>query len=350
MAKAAKAKTLRLKKVGISTNDVLMVALEMAKNIDVRDRKQMLRKYPSCFVASEAVRWMVRTGHAEDEDKACVLGHVMQDHGLIAHYDGKNDFANTANFFVFLGPCVSVTGGTAGAGCRAFSAAEAAVAAAAAAEVACATTPGCRLLKFLHEHEIEDLYEPLFVNGRLDYNDVMLACVHDDVSQTFLPLGISQRQIDQLRSAVTDSIDRRMSQLGRGKQLSSTREGSGSSQGSSSSITDKGKRDRMLSSTDSRGASAGELRAQIEFDAAEGPPIRSWAITNTDEVERDQFIAEGTSGKVYRGRWQGMAVAVKVFKPDALEQDIAINEIQLMRRMQHQSLLRLYGGAPCHSS
>ena len=71
--------------------------------------------------------------------------------------------------------------------------------------------------------------------------------------------------------------------------------------------------------------------------------MRSWAISDPSEVVRETFIAEGTSGKVWKGRWQGMQVAVKMYKPNALNRETAINEIQLMRRMQHQSLLRLYG-------
>eukprot|EP01048_Picozoa_sp_COSAG05_P010947 COSAG05_NODE_998_length_6249_cov_30.416260_3_plen_798_part_00 len=364
LARQARLKNERRKKVGMSKREVLMVALEMAKNIDVRDRKHMLRKYSACFVGSEAVRWMVRTGHAANAKAGELLGHVMQDQGLITPYSGDSGFTNQQNtFYVFMGPCASVTGGSAGAGCRAYTAAEAAIAAATAAEVACATTPGCRLLRFLHENELEELYDRLFIVGKLDYNNVMLACVNDNTSKTFLPLGLTPAEIDKLRAAVSDSIDRRMSKLGKQQSYSSSvDDGSNYSRSSQQSNASGGSaeysghsksdslresqrvgRARLLSSQDSRHASTDELRQVLQFDAGEGPPIRSWAIADPDEIVRDQFIAEGTSGKVYKGKWQGMQVAVKVFKPDALEPDIAINEIQLMRRMQHQSLLRLYG-------
>ena len=88
------------------------------------------------------------------------------------------------------------------------------------------------------------------------------------------------------------------------------------------------------------------MREQIEADANDGPAIRSWVIEDPDEVQRDNFIAEGTTGKVYKGVWQGMPVAVKVYKPGTLTEATkkdAMNEVQLMRRMQHQCLLRLYG-------
>eukprot|EP01044_Picomonas_judraskeda_P026825 COSAG03_NODE_8297_length_816_cov_0.850767_2_plen_73_part_01 len=64
----------------------------------------------------------------------------------------------------------------------------------------------------------------------------------------------------------------------------------------------------------------------------DGPAIRSWVIEDPDEVQRDNFIAEGTTGKVYKGVWQGMPVAVKVYKPGTLTEATkkdAMNEVQL---------------------
>jgi serine/threonine protein kinase len=348
MAQLSKARNERARRVGMTHEEILRVALKMAENVDVRDRKKLLKKYPKCFVGGEAVRWLVRTGHVTGEEQAVTLGQVMGDNGLIAHFSGATPFGNNDKFYIFTGPCAPMVGGGPGAGCRAFSAAERAIAAAAAAEVACNSTPGCRLLRFLHEHDIDHFYDKLFTLGKLDYNDVMLAFTQTEAGaiQLFCPLGLSQSDVDQLRNAVSESIDRRLSKLGhKSRSTSSVRSSTSDTSGSEhNSISSKGSvtRNRMLSSNGS-GTSSDAVRAQLSFDAQDGPAIRSWAITDPSEVTRETYIAEGTSGKVWKGQWQGMAVAVKVFKANALEHEIATNEIQLMRRMQHQYLLRLYG-------
>jgi serine/threonine protein kinase len=284
---------------------------------------------------------------------AVLLGRVMEDEGLLSHFFREHPFENTQNFYVFLGPCAALVqpGSQAGCGSAAqlvFSTAEAAAAAAAAAEAACSTTPGCRLLRFLHEHDLEPLYAPLFQVAKMDYHDVMLAFAQPDAADMFIQLGLDDQQFAALQLAVSESIDRRLEKLGRDPaQRSASGHSMGSEDLSRGSDTDRGRGASKRSGSASSGNEEEEqVRGLIEADANDGPAIRSWVIEDPDEIERDNFIAEGTTGKVYKGQWQGMPVAVKVYKPGTLTEATkanAMNEVQLMRRMQHQFLLRLYG-------
>jgi serine/threonine protein kinase len=363
LAREAKARVTRLRQLNLSKQQVLTISIDMAKNIDVRDRKHMLRRYPLCFLGAEAVRWMLRQGHANTPADAVLLGRVMEDEGLLSHFFREHHFEDSQNFYVFLGPCAAlVQPGSNACGSAAqlvFSTAEAAVAAAAAAEAACSTTPGCRLLRFLHEHDLEHLYQPLFQRANMDYSDVMLTFAQPEAQEIFIKLGLDHMQFAALQLAVSDSIDRRLEKLGRdpvqrpaGSGSQSTSE-AGSKGSEPSRSASKGSDAGRGSAADSVGSSRPsaqdeeeQVRGLIEADANEGPAIRSWVIEDPAEIERENFIAEGTTGKVYRGQWQGMPVAVKVYKPGTLTEATtanAINEVQMMRRMQHQSLLRLYG-------
>ena len=153
LAQEAKARAMRLRQLSLSKQQVLSIALEMAKNIDVRDRKYMLRRYPLCFLGAEAVRWMIRAGHSSSPEMAVLLGRAMEDEGLLSHFFREHPFEDSQNFYVFLGPCAALVqpGSKAACGSAAqfvFSNAEAAAAAAAAAEAACSTTPAVACCAF----------------------------------------------------------------------------------------------------------------------------------------------------------------------------------------------------------
>ena len=222
MAKEAKARATRMRQLNLSSQQVMSIAMDMARNIDVRDRKHRLRRYPLCFLGAEAVRWMIRAGHASTPEMAVLLGRVMEDEGLLSHFFREHRFDDTQNFYVFLGPCATLvepgSNGVCGSAAQlVFSTAEKAVAAAAAAEAACTTTPGCRLLRFLHEHDIESLYGPLFQGANMDYHDVMLAFAQPDAEDMFIQLGLDGEQFAALQLAVSASIDRRLEKFGRGR-------------------------------------------------------------------------------------------------------------------------------------
>ena len=67
------------------------------------------------------------------------------------------------------------------------------------------------------------------------------------------------------------------------------------------------------------------------------------------ELTKGGLLGRGTSGRVYRGIWNGMRVAVKYFmveSAEAGEDDLVFKafrtELELMRRMNHENLLRVY--------
>ena len=68
------------------SQEVVALAERMSKEVEVRDRQWRLKKYRSCFVGREAVRWMVRTAAVvPTEDDAVALGNAMLQLGLVAH-------------------------------------------------------------------------------------------------------------------------------------------------------------------------------------------------------------------------------------------------------------------------
>ena len=68
-------------------------------------------------------------------------------------------------------------------------------------------------------------------------------------------------------------------------------------------------------------------------------------IGSIEEVEKIAFIAKGTTGSVYRARWNGMQVAAKFFS--SMDDDNVHRafdtELTLMRKLNHINLLRVYG-------
>eukprot|EP01052_Picozoa_sp_SAG31_P010214 SAG31_NODE_552_length_14204_cov_14.295356_8_plen_484_part_00 len=69
-------------------------------------------------------------------------------------------------------------------------------------------------------------------------------------------------------------------------------------------------------------------------------------IEDVNEIELGMFIADGTSGAVYQGRWRGMACAVKRFHYNSEDVSLATvfrNEVFLLRNLNHDNLLRFYG-------
>ena len=64
-----------------------------------------------------------------------------------------------------------------------------------------------------------------------------------------------------------------------------------------------------------------------------------------DDIRMISYIAKGTSGSVYKAKWQGMPVAVKQFHigNDDDEATLAFhNEIHLMKHLNHVNLVRFY--------
>lgn len=60
------------------------------------------QKYPSCFVGSDAVQWMIKSGLASDVAGAEALGDLLIDHGVFFHVTRRHMFENRRLFYRFM--------------------------------------------------------------------------------------------------------------------------------------------------------------------------------------------------------------------------------------------------------
>jgi serine/threonine protein kinase len=86
---------------------------------------------------------------------------------------------------------------------------------------------------------------------------------------------------------------------------------------------------------------------QAEWLAQEFAGFReSGMIHDAGEIELGAFIADGTTGGVYKGMWQGMVCAVKRFRyshDDSSLVQTFKNEVFLLRNLSHENLVTFYG-------
>ena len=76
----------------------------MKRHVRVADRKWRLRTYAQCFVASEAVDWLLaHMGAGSSRRDAVAAAQEMVAAGLLRHVAGRTAFADGQLFFVFCG-------------------------------------------------------------------------------------------------------------------------------------------------------------------------------------------------------------------------------------------------------
>lgn len=71
--------------------------------LDIRDRSYHLKKYPACFLGTEAVQWM-RSHFRLDSPKVVEVGQALQSLGLLHHVAHEQAFADEALFFRLRAP------------------------------------------------------------------------------------------------------------------------------------------------------------------------------------------------------------------------------------------------------
>ncbi len=77
------------------------------------------------------------------------------------------------------------------------------------------------------------------------------------------------------------------------------------------------------------GESGATDSGEQEFMSAEGGPISD---ISESEIEYGELLGSGAFGKVYRGTWRGINVAVKVMQADDMETALkAQSEAETMR-------------------
>ncbi|MDP2405862.1 MAG: hypothetical protein Q8S71_09835 [Hydrogenophaga sp.] len=71
--------------------------------LDIRDRSYHLKKYPACFLGTEAVPWM-RSHFRLDNPQVIEVGQALQALGLLYHVAHEQAFADEALFFRLRAP------------------------------------------------------------------------------------------------------------------------------------------------------------------------------------------------------------------------------------------------------
>ena len=76
-------------------------AEELRANANIKDRIYgiTLTKYKRCFKGSDAVSWMVRSGHAQTRESAVRLGSMLVARRTIHHVLDEHDFRDKSNIF-----------------------------------------------------------------------------------------------------------------------------------------------------------------------------------------------------------------------------------------------------------
>ncbi|KAA8494466.1 Mercuric reductase [Porphyridium purpureum] len=94
------------------------LAEEMSKQVDVKDRRYLLRVFPDCFLGTEACAWLVASGHAKNDREALALGQKLVDAGLIEHVLRDHGFENMEYFYRFTLDAQTAHGGQVNEGAR----------------------------------------------------------------------------------------------------------------------------------------------------------------------------------------------------------------------------------------
>lgn len=87
----------------LAADDLDDLAAQLRAIFDIRDRRYGLppKRYPKCFVGSEAVRQMIERGFAVDEHDAVRIGNLLVEAGAFAHVLNEHAFKNEYLFYRF---------------------------------------------------------------------------------------------------------------------------------------------------------------------------------------------------------------------------------------------------------
>jgi hypothetical protein len=83
--------------------DALALADLLQFQLDIRDRSYRLKTYPACFVAAQAVQWLVKQFKLSPYE-AVEVGRALQALGLLYHVAHQRDFADGNLFFRLRAP------------------------------------------------------------------------------------------------------------------------------------------------------------------------------------------------------------------------------------------------------
>lgn len=91
----------------LSVQNVNDVAHKLIRGLEIKDRVYKLRVYKSCFVASEAVDFMVQARLVASRGEAVELGKKLGEHEIFHHVKNEHNFSDDYLFFRFSEQLVS---------------------------------------------------------------------------------------------------------------------------------------------------------------------------------------------------------------------------------------------------
>jgi len=84
--------------------DIVMMMRHPQKGLQITDRRYFLKKHKKCFLACEAVKWMVKELQI-NEEQAKLIGNMLSSHHLIHHVSDRNrkfvDSLGSSEYFRF---------------------------------------------------------------------------------------------------------------------------------------------------------------------------------------------------------------------------------------------------------
>ncbi|XP_076877043.1 tyrosine-protein kinase ITK/TSK [Brachyhypopomus gauderio] len=89
------------------------------------------------------------------------------------------------------------------------------------------------------------------------------------------------------------------------------------------------------------------LRYCVSLDTGNGPRMKEltserWEL-NAEEITQGEELGSGQFGLVFKGLWQGQAVAIKTIREDAMSEEEFKEEAEIMTKLSHPKLVQLYG-------
>lgn len=87
----------------VRAQELMLISSLAEREVEVKDRRWLMKKYDSCFVGAELVDWMVANLEEVQGDRelAVRLGRELLHYGYIAHVVLEHDFKDENLFYVF---------------------------------------------------------------------------------------------------------------------------------------------------------------------------------------------------------------------------------------------------------
>eukprot|EP01118_Nematostelium_gracile_P009644 TRINITY_DN3259_c0_g1_i3.p1 TRINITY_DN3259_c0_g1~~TRINITY_DN3259_c0_g1_i3.p1 ORF type:complete len:806 (-),score=206.07 TRINITY_DN3259_c0_g1_i3:15-2150(-) len=85
-------------------SDLVNLMKDPEKGISIKDRSIRLKRFPNCFVASEAIDWMMQLEEMKllNREEAIFIGRELQRRGVIEHVSGNQPFADKKNLLFWF--------------------------------------------------------------------------------------------------------------------------------------------------------------------------------------------------------------------------------------------------------